>query len=361
VLLTGVIAEFNPLPESVSQRIVTVGFRPVETGGPVQRSEALDSLIPRLAAHPEVVAVVPEPRAFEAWQFRAADAPADTVREMIHIEGTTPGYFALLDVPILLGRDVALADTAGREYPVVIGNDLARRVWNDASPIGRTLIRPSRAGDTLTLVVVGVYDATHATTRGGKTTRVYTAHGKRWNRTLIHVRTRGAADPFLPALRQFIRTEAPGLPVTRMETRDVVDRNERLVTLKLSALVGAGGALALLLASLGLYGVVSLAVQQRRREIGIRIAVGATPQRVALMFLSSGVRVGALGLVIGLPLCIVGLAVVLRQDFIIAPEINPWAIGVAIAAILLAVASGATWIPARRAARVDPATTLRVE
>ena len=133
------------------------------------------------------------------------------------------------------------------------------------------------------------------------------------------------------------------------------------MTLRVSALAGAGGALALLLASLGLYGVVSLAVRQRTREIGIRIAVGAHPMRVARMFLVSGVRVSLFALALGLPLSVAALKVGLSQGVVIAPQVNAYLIGAVIALVLLAVASLATWLPARRAALVDPARTLRVE
>jgi ABC-type antimicrobial peptide transport system permease subunit len=126
-----------------------------------------------------------------------------------------------------------------------------------------------------------------------------------------------------------------------------------------SALAGAAGALALLLASLGLYGVVSLAVRQRTREIGIRIAVGAHPMWVARMFLASGVRVSLVALALGLPLSIAALKIGLSQGIVIAPQVHPYLIGVVIALVLLAVASAATWVPARRAALVEPATTLR--
>lgn len=364
VLLAAVAADYKPLPELLGRRIVSVGFRPLaQTGGPGQRREAVDSLMPKIAAHPEVVSVVPEAAGFEIWPFRVADlsAAVDSTRPMLHVEGAAPGYFALLDIPIVLGRDITLADTGGREMSVVIGSDLARRFWGDANPIGRTLIRPSAKLDTMTLAVVGVYDASHTTTRGSAVPRVYTAHGKEWRRDAILVRTRGGAEPFIPELRRVIREAAPGLPITRLATREMIDRQEQLVTWRMTALAAAGGALALLLASLGLYGVVSLAVQQRRREIGIRIAVGARPGQVARMFLASSVRVGALGLVIGLPVCVVGLKLLLGQSYVIAPDVNPWAIGLCVAAALLTVATGAAWAPARRAARVDPATTLRVE
>jgi len=146
-----------------------------------------------------------------------------------------------------------------------------------------------------------------------------------------------------------------------MRTLAQADEQAYRETLKEAALAGAGGAMALLLASLGLYGVVSLAVQQRMREIGIRIAVGAHPMQVARMFLASGVRVSALALVLGLPLSVAGLHVALLQGIVIAPGVNPYLIGLGIAMLLLTVAAAATWVPARRAALVDPSTTLRQE
>lgn len=223
------------------------------------------------------------------------------------------------------------------------------------------------------MTVVGVYDATvrlpgmsfdgYAVGGGiqNQALRAFTAHGKKWSARNILVRTRAPAEPFLGDLQRFMRDAAPGLPVTGARTIAQIDEQEYQVTLRVAGLAGAGGALALLLASLGLYGVVSLAVRQRTREIGIRIAVGAHPLQVARMFLKSGVLVSVVALAIGLPLSVAGLRIAMSQGAIIAPGVNPYLIGLAIAAVLLAVASAATWLPARRAAEVDPATTLRSE
>lgn len=102
-------------------------------------------------------------------------------------------------------------------------------------------------------------------------------------------------------------------------------------------------------------------IAARTREIGIRIALGAHPTRVARMFLASGVRLGVFALVLGLPLSVAGLRVAMSRGTMIAPTVNPYLIGVGIAVALLAVAAAATWVPARRAAMVDPATALRQE
>jgi predicted permease len=378
-MLSLVIAEYHPLSPEMSRRVIAVGFRPLmHTGGAGQRPEAVDSLVPRIAERPEVLNAVPDASAFEirgvvAPDHRATNAPSDTVPTIVHIEGAAPGWFSVFDVPIILGRDVSLGDTAAANYPVVIGSDVARKLWGDASPIGRTLASPALRGlkqDSIAMTVVGVYDATHimpgmtwggATARTDAPARVYTARGKHWLHDKVLVRTRGPAGPFVPELQRFVRARAPSLPVTSMLTLAQVDEKNYDEALRTAGLVGAGGALALLVACLGLYGVVALAVRQRTREIGIRIAVGAQPLGVARMFLASGLRVSVVALAIGLPLSVVALKIGLSQGVVIAPQVNPYAIGVAIALVLLGVAAAATWIPARRAALVDPASTLRVE
>ena len=144
-----------------------------------------------------------------------------------------------------------------------------------------------------------------------------------------------------------------------MLTLEQADDRAYRATLRRSSLVGAAGALPLLLACLGLFGVVSLAVRQRTREIGIRIAVGAKPVQVARMFLASGVYVSLIALLLGLPLSIGALTLGLSPVF--TPEGNPLLVGTMVAIVQVAVGLGSTWIPARRAALVDPARTLRVE
>ena len=197
--------------------------------------------------------------------------------------------------------------------------------------------------------------------RGDKMPRVYTAHGNAWRRDGLLVRTRGPAAPYIPELHRVLRAEVPSIPVTRVMTLEQVDEDKYESLLRMAGMAAAGGIAALLLASLGLYGVVSLAVQQRVREIGIRIAVGAHPQRVARMFVSSGVRLSVIALGIGLPVSLAALKVAVATGAMIVPGVNPWLLGAVIAVILIAVAAAATWIPARRAALVDPARTLRVE
>ena len=361
VSLSMVADDSHVLPRSVSERVVGVTFRPLtHTGAPGQRREAVDAVIPHVATLPGVLVVIPDASSYDQrWIVRAplaSDSVSEGLRRQVIMEGTGPGWFALFGTTILLGRDVTLADTAERDWPVVIGSDLARALWGNANPIGRTLDSPD--ADTVRMTVVGVYDAGTSATRGDGVMRVYTAHGKRWRRDRILVHTRGAAEPLLPALRQMIRDRAPGVPIAELQTLAQDIKAARIETLKIGALVGAGAALALLLASLGLYGVIALAVRQRTREIGIRISLGASPGRVSRMFLGSGLRLGIIALVVGLPVS-VGIARAMLSQRLAPP--NVWLIGLCIGIALLAVTAAATWIPARRAALVDPAQTLRVD
>jgi predicted permease len=375
-MLSLVVAEYRPLSPETSRRIIAAQFLPLShTGAAAQRPEAVDSLVPRIAERPEVLSAVPDASGFDIRGVVAPDRAArnDSVSTVVHVEGAAPGWFGIFDIPIVLGRDVSLADTATTDYPVVIGSALARKLWGDASPLGRTLASPPLNGlkqDSVAMTVVGVYDESHtmpsmtwggATARGDRPIRVYTAHGKHWLHDRVLVRTRGPAAPFIPELQRLVHERAPSLPVASMLTLAQTDARNYEEALRTAAWVGAGGALALLVACIGLYGVVALAVRQRTREIGIRIAVGAQPIGVARMFLASGLRVSAVALAIGLPLSVVALKLGLSQGLVIAPDVNPYAIGVVIALVLLGVAAAATWIPARRAAAVDPARTLRVE
>jgi putative ABC transport system permease protein len=378
LMLSLIMTDYRPLAPAMSREVIAAEFHTLEqspspsTLGP----RAVADLVERLAARPEVAAVVPAAAAFDIRGLFAIDRPSvtagtDSGMTIVHLEGVAPGWFGVIDVPVLLGRDVAWADTTAEERPVVIGADLARALWGDGNPIGRRLSAPTLPGwgqDSVAYAVVGVYDASRRVpgmTWGGEQTttnipyRVYTAHGNRWDRARLLIRTRGPAVALLPALQRFVHAEAPTLPVRSMRTLAQLDEEGYLAALRLSALAGAGGLLALLLASLGLYGVIALAVRQRTREIGVRIAVGAPPMRVARLFLSDGLRSCLVAMAIGLPLSVAALRLAIATGGIVVPTATPYLIGGAISLALVGVTAIATWIPARRAALVDPTTALR--
>jgi predicted permease len=358
--LWAAIAEYKPFSPELRRHMVTVDVRPF--------SAVADTLPQFLMQHPDVIGAAPYPGSIDAGWV----APPAGPRAIVDLQGAAPGFLALAGISILAGRDVALADTIGtKTIPVVIGSDFARAVWGDASPIGRTVGPPelrNMKDAEMTMTVVGVFDATQrmpGTSFSGPnetaTFRAFTARDKRWSRSRVLVRTRPAGQPLIDDLRQLIRARAPSLPISRIMTYEQIDADQYAESVAVSFLMGGCGIFALLLSSLGLYGVVSLAVQQRTREIGIRIAVGANPNRVTRMFLRSGVKVCAFALLIGLPLSMFALRMAEGEGLVIGPGINVWLIGAGIAILLVGVAAGATWVPARRASRVDPALTLRAD
>jgi len=378
ILLSNIVAEYEPLARDMSREVIRVQFTPVQNGAPGQRPDDVDSLVPRIAQQPRVLGAVNDGDGFAVRGVVArdrVDPGADTLPTIVTLEGVVPGWLGLVDVPILFGRDVAWSDTIAVDYPVVIGSDLARRMWNEGNPIGRTLTSApikdiGGQSDSITLTIVGVYDASQKMPEmtwlgygaGGDTPiRVLTAFGKHWRHDRVLVRTRGPADSYVADLQRYLRSVAPALPVAGAKTLAQIDAEAYTDTMMMATAAGIGGALALLLASLGLYGVVSLAVRQRTREIGIRIALGAHPARVARSFLVSGLRVSILAIAIGLPLSIFALDFGIKQGIIITPTVSLSLLGVAIAAILVTVATAATWVPARRAALVDPVRSMRTD
>lgn len=381
IVLKMVSADYQPIAPETSRAVIGATFRPnLDERQAALGPQLVEDLIPRIASRPEVHVVVPASAGIGVRGVHVPDregriAAGDSVPTVrtLHLEGAAPGWFGVLDVPILLGRDVMLADTASTDRPVVIGADLAQAFYGDANPLGQILYSPPLGGqgqDSIAMRVVGVYDSrvkvpgmvwAGTTSRSTIPYRIYTAHGKAWQKGRLLIRTRGPAAGYLPDLQRFVIAEAPQLPISSIQTLQQMDEQEYRVTVRVSLLAGLGGLIALTLASLGLYGVVALSVRQRTREIGIRIAVGADPMQVARMFLASGVKSAVVGLAIGLPVTLAVLQVLISQGEMRMPETLPMFIGVVIAVVLMAVAAIATWIPARRAAHVDPGQTLRAE
>jgi ABC-type antimicrobial peptide transport system permease subunit len=160
-------------------------------------------------------------------------------------------------------------------------------------------------------------------------------------------------------LQRFVRAEAPSLPVTSMQTLQQIDEARFADSLRMVALAGAGGLLALLLASLGLYGVVSLAVRQRTREIGIRIALGAQPVRIRGMVMREMLWILLIGVGVGVPAAM-ALSKVTESQLFGVKSGDMVVVSAAVAALAVTAALAA-FLPARRASKVDPLTALRYE
>lgn len=355
--------------DDVAERVVVLRFNLYnensrELSTYQKGSAALEAGMRRIAAD-NGLTVVPEPFGImnANMTVKAADrgvlpAANDPVR--VHVEASGPGYFALLGIPIIHGRDLTAEDSLARDMPIVIDSDLAAKLWGTAAnAVGRRFTQKMQyAGATeRDAEVVGVYDARFPTTRGAGV-RVFAPMNQLFTYSFL-LRTEGPARLQLPRLRTQIREEIPNVTIGRLQTLADVNRDADTEALQVSSAAAAGGVLVLLLASIGLYGVVSLALGQRRREIGVRLALGARPQQVVGMLFASGVKLSIIGLAIGLPISMFVTRLLAEQARL--PDISMVLVGSAIGAVVVIVASVATWLPARRAATIDPVLSLRAD
>ena len=269
-----------------------------------------------------------------------------------------PGYFRTAGTPVIQGREFTEADSATAAKVAIINDTFAKKIWLGQDPIGKSF-RTKKDGPPIQ--VVGV-------TRTGKYLFLYEPPqpyayfpiAQRYNSTAsLLVYTEGDPQQLLPAVReQFSQLDA-GLPVFGVGTMEThVQYGKPLLPARLSAmLVGAFGLLGLVLATVGVYGVVSYSVSQRTQEIGIRTALGAQRFTVLSMVLKQGMRMALIGTAVGIVLSFLlfrGLSSVLygvkSTDLVTLS---------AVSAMLLAVAFMASYVPALRATRVDPVVALR--
>lgn len=268
----------------------------------------------------------------------------------------SPGYFETLRIPLLRGRDFTAADAGGGQSVVVVTEELARKAWGDADPIGRQLRwgGPDAEPSTVIGLVGEVKNQTLGETVDGM---VYLPLAQRYAPD-THVLARGPAvnGAFL---RRTLLEADPRLALSTPQTLESITA-VGLLPARIAALVtGLLGALGLFLAALGVYGVVAHGVTQRRREIGIRLAVGARAGEVLRMIVLSGLRLALPGLVVG-GLAAFALARLLRGMLLGVSPADPLTFA-AVAAVLLGAVVAASWLPARSAAGTDPMEALRSE
>ena len=326
----------------------------------------------RLAAVPGVVGVVRQ----GTESFDVEVHPADTVaglelasRQQVSAVAAPAGYFPLMGLSFVRGRDFDAAERS-HDDAVVIGSRLAQRLWGGADAVGRRLVSAGpNLRRTSTFTIVGVVDDATTGARDGQTlrelpgtregeTRVFMPRVRTTSHLLV--RTQGPAEQLLPTIRAAAADEAPALPVVAARTLAAVEASERRSAVTAISAAGGAGALALLLSAIGLYAVVAFAVGQRVREIGIRTALGAERRQVVSLFVWHGLRLSLLGLVIGLALGIGGGRVLSAVDGH-EPPAGLLGLSALVAVFVIGVALLASWLPARRAARIDPLEALRVE
>ena len=273
----------------------------------------------------------------------------------------TPGYFAAMGIPLRGGRLLDEHDGASSPRAVVVSEAFARSAFSGVDPIGQRLRFGAPEGDWYT--IVGVVGDVRQTALGLTTSNAIYVTPTQWHwvdpRVSLVVRGRGAPATLAPAVRAAIWSVDKDQPVVRVATMrelveaSVADRRFALVVFE------AFGVAALMLAAIGLYGILSVSVTERTREIGVRSALGASSRDILTLVLRQGMALTAVGVALGLMLAWAATRSLASLLFEL-PALDPVTYG-GVVALLLGVSALACWGPAWRAARLDPAITLRAE
>jgi predicted permease len=299
------------------------------------------------------------------WSILIDNAPMTTVANSPAAtpQKVTPGYFDVMGVTVVRGRGFVAADDENAPPVVVVNETMARTLWPGREAIGGTVKMLNEASPRATVVGVvrderlaGFLEPAPATmyfpqAQAGRS--AYYVPSWMW----LVVRTGGDPAAIAPAVRAVIRRVEPLAAIARVQTMEEVVSGSVAPRRFATALIAGFAAIAMLLAGIGIYGVIAYSVSQRQYEIGLRIALGATPGAVAQQILREGLRTAMIGAGAGLVLAI-GTTRLLRAMFVDVSPTDPVTL-VSVTLLLVVVSLAASWIPARRASAVDPVGAMK--
>ena len=346
-----------------------------------QPAEIVDRVRDRLQRLPGVAAVAAAsvapfsptmtmPFSIEGGDQTAAGATREGSRPQTGYLAITPDFFAAMRIPLRRGRDFQTTDTAQSPFVVIVSESFARQYLPGEDPVGKYLRFDFIPDEPLRQIVGVVGDTVGGRLQAARTPTVYAPHVQQTSRfvgpfvytrigMVFVLRTEGEPRRLLPSVQRAAAEVDPAIPVANPATiEQALDEQVRYLQLYMG-LLGAFGAVAALLAAIGIYGVVAYTVSRRTREFGIRMAMGARAGDLLTMVLGYSLRVIGIGLLAGLASAFAA-SQALRSMLFGVTTTDP-ATYAAVAALLLLIAIAACVVPARRAAIIDPTAALRQE
>jgi predicted permease len=297
-----------------------------------------------------------------SFNVEGYQVPANTPSPWGDMRLVTPTYFATLRAPLLAGRQFTAADRAGAPAVCIVDEELVHRYWPNTDPLGKRITFNNLTDSSIQWIqVVGVVaHLAHEGLDAQKRVQVYFPLAQNGLPFLGYV-VRTAGDPLaaLPSVRAAVRSVDPELPLANVNTMEqLIEDSTGQRRFAMLLLIGFS-LLAMTLASIGLYGVMSYTVSQRSRELGVRLALGADSREVLGLVLAQGLRLALAGVVIGL-VAAFGVTRVMKNMLFGLSSTDPLTF-VTLSLLLVLVALVASYLPALRATRVDPVVALRTE
>ena len=285
-----------------------------------------------------------------------------TAAHTVSMRYATPGFFSTLEIPLVLGRDISESDTVDRQFVAVVSQSFARRYWPDQNPLGRHFQLAFH--DRMVVGVVG--DVRVRGLEGPSEPQTYLSYQQAADGAWVFyaprnlaVRSAGTPGSLAPAIRRIIQSADREQPISDVQTLEqIVELKTASRTVQVRVL-GAFAAIAFLLAAIGIHGLLSFAVSQRNREIGVRMALGAAAGDILRMVMRQGVWVALAGVLPGLALAYVAARLMQALLAGIQPGDLPTFLSAAGLCLLMTLVG--SFLPALRAVRIDPMTAIRTE